>query len=172
MKSTIYGEVCVASEVSQKVKLRWEKKYRHFDQTKCVEKSPNAKQGYAMKSVIDGWNPLSGWNLPMEDEIKSAKANFVAVRKYTISFYTIITACRVYHHAVACMRCLTQGDLSTTLEMTVLFLVVISTKWNAWRNPLRRSCTTACQVPTLSFRGFEKPEESPGKVPQRRSSAL
>ena len=34
------------------------------------------------------------------------------------------------------------GDLSTTLEMTVLFLVVISTKRSAWRNPLRRSSIT------------------------------
>ena len=33
------------------------------------------------------------------------------------------------------------GDLSTTLEMTVLFLVVISTKWNAWKNPLMQSRT-------------------------------
>ena len=39
------------------------------------------------------------------------------------------------------------GDLSTSLEMTVLFLVVISTKWNAWRNPLRRSSI----YPPLSF---------------------
>ena len=27
---------------------------RHFDQAKRVEKSPKAKQGYAMKSVFDG----------------------------------------------------------------------------------------------------------------------
>ena len=27
---------------------------RHFDQVKRVEKSPKAKQGYAMKSVLDG----------------------------------------------------------------------------------------------------------------------
>ena len=37
--------------------------------------------GFAMKSVLDGWNPLRGWNLPQEDEIKSAKANFVVVIK-------------------------------------------------------------------------------------------
>ena len=30
------------------------KVYRHFDQVKRVEKSPKAKQGYAMKSVLDG----------------------------------------------------------------------------------------------------------------------
>ena len=34
--------------------------------------------------------------------------------------------------------------------------LVISTKHSAWRNPLMRSST-------LSFRGFKKPEETPGK---------
>ena len=45
---------------------RWRYSFfsRHFDQVKRVEKSPKAKQGYAMKSVLDGWNPLRGWNLP------------------------------------------------------------------------------------------------------------
>ena len=71
-------------------------------------------------------------------------ANFVVVRKCTIVISTKRSAWRNplrrssgYNYSYHKL-----GDLSTTLEMTVLFLVVISTKRSAWRNPLRRSRAT------------------------------
>ena len=142
----------------------------------------------------------------LEDEIKSAFADFVMV-------ISVQSFCTYSRHLKRCLviqsvawnplerhRCsyLTLGDLSTSLEMTIPFLVVIqrvenpeachsegiqcpkklrgrvyllersfipvviSTKHSAWRNPLRRSSTTPCKIPTptvIQSASVESPEK-------------
>ena len=175
---------------------------RHFDQVKRVEKSPNAKQYYRLlsthhilsfraqrsmsfrghimpeetpgKGLSPGkdtdlwWSLRCKWSFPAESEVCLWQVKFH--QRWSCgekSIYFFVYPCS-YHKL---------GDLSTSLEMTVLFLVVISTspdhavistKWNAWRNPLMRSST----FPRLSFRGFEKTRRISWKgYPLRRSSA-
>ena len=126
---------------------------RHFDQVKRVEKSPKAKQGYALNELMLG---IMNW-LCHEFSLRSMNCPKGHCGGKSIYFFV----CPCSYHKL--------GDLSTTLEMTVLgqlffykdgrpfqeilrvfsnplndktsFYSVISTKWNAWRNPLRRSGT-------------------------------
>ena len=117
VKSTIYGEVCVASEVFlRKVKFvydKWSftkgevvviKEYRHFDQEKRVEKSPKAKQGYALNELMQG---IMNW-LCHEFSLRSMNCPKGHCGGKSIYFF-------VYPCSYQLL-----GDLSTTLEMTVL----------------------------------------------------
>ena len=148
MKSTIYGEVCVASEVFlRKVKFvydKWSftkgevaviKEYRffvfhyschklgdlsttlemtfflgdrHFDQVKRVEKSPKAKQWLR--------NEIRPWRVKSTAWMKSSIGRWNKIRLGEFccgeKVYVFIVRLCSYHKL---------GDLSTSLEMTVLF---------------------------------------------------
>ena len=152
---------------------------RHFDQVKRVEKSPKAKQYHILLSTHPilsfrakrriswkgtdlWWSLLCKWSFPTESEVCLWQVKFHQRWSCGGKVYNFFV-CPCSYHSL--------GDLSTTLEMTVLgrvflqgrttfpgdssgfhpsewqncawgdgvFLVVISTKHSAWRNPLRRS---------------------------------
>ena len=78
------------------------------------------------------WSLRCKWSFPAESEVCLWQVKFHQRWSYggkSIYFFVV-------HYSYRRL-----GDLSTSLEMTVFFLVVISTKRSAWRNPLRRSST-------------------------------
>ena len=122
---------------------------RHFDQTKCVEKSPKAKQYHTLLSthshtVIQSvsvespgkdtdlwWSLRCKWSFPTESEVCLWQVKFHQRWSYggeSIYFF-------VFHYSYRRL-----GDLSTTLEMTAFFLIVI--QWVETRKSLRTAVYT------------------------------
>ena len=78
---------------------------RHFDQVKRVEKSPKAKQDFVACYHTRRYKSFAGFSIYAKAFDMCCRTRYalkgVVVRKCnTLSFYTIITACRVYHQSL------------------------------------------------------------------------
>ena len=104
-----------------------------------------------MKSVLDGWNPLSvvkfakqvkfsygKWSLSMTSEVSpKVKLRWESILSFSPLFVPQVRGSLDFARDDGAFS---HWKKTRVLKMTFFWgEIVISTKWNAWRNPLRRS---------------------------------